>query len=234
MVDVLTMVYEQLLIPLVRVVIWLVLAIAIMIIFWLIGKLVKRIVVQILQSFGVDAWVEEHKITSAVGNKKVSDILGSLAKWYFIVLGLAVVVGSPNFFGSFFGIELQPLPGLSDFLWGLANYLPVALGGILFFVLALLFARYIANQIRELHHKLKNIAAFTVEAVIVLFAAIIGLQMVLGSAVAQTIIQLLQIFVQPFIMALAIVFGVVVGLSSGLAFKDEIVKFAREVKREYM
>ena len=110
----------------------------------------------------------------------------------------------------------------------------MALGGILFFVLALLFARYIANQIRELHHKLKNIAAFTVEAVIVLFAAIIGLQMVLGSAVAQTIIQLLQIFVQPFIMALAIVFGVVVGLSSGLAFKDEIVKFAREVKREYM
>ncbi|MDD5162862.1 MAG: hypothetical protein PHD95_01495 [Candidatus ainarchaeum sp.] len=231
--DLIGMLREQLVFPMASVLLWLVLALVIMVVFWLISKAVKRIVVQILQSFGVDAWIEEHKIGSAIGNKKVSEVLGSLAKWYFIVFGLAIVVETPAFFGKFLGFDIIPMPGLSDFLWTLAKYLPMALGGVLFFVLALLFAKYIGNQVLSIQHKLKHLAAAILEGLIVLFAAVVALQMILGNAIAQTILQLLQIFIQPFIIALAIVFGIVAGLAAGLGFKDELQKFAKEVKKEY-
>jgi hypothetical protein len=232
--DLIGMLREQLVFPIASVLLWLLLALVIMVIFWLISKAVKRIVVQILQSFGVDAWVEEHKISTAIGNKKVSEVLGSLAKWYFIVFGLAVVVETPGLFGKFLGFEILPMPGLSEFLWTLAKYLPMALGGVLFFVLALLFAKYLGNQILVIQHKLKGLAAGIVEGLIIIFAAVVALQMILGNAIAQTILQLLQIFIQPFIVALAIVFGIVAGLAAGLAFKEDLQKFAKEIKKEFL
>ena len=208
--------------PFIEVVPWLIAAGIILIVFWLVSKLVKRIVVQILQSVGLDKWIEEHKITPAIGNKKVSEIVGSLAKWYFIWVGLFVVADY---------IKLQ---GLREFLAALVFYVPKVLVGILFFVAALLFAKYIANQILALKHRLKNVAAFLVQAIIVLFAMVLTLQMVLGTEVGSTIVDLLNIFVTPFVWALALVLGIVGGFAVGLAFKEEIKTFAKEMKREYL
>ena len=73
-----------------------------------------------------------------------------------------------------------------------------------------------------------------VEGLIVLFAAIVSLQMILGAGVAQTILELLKIFVSPFLIALAIVFGIVAGLGAGLAFKDDLAKFGKDLKKEYL
>lgn len=234
MVDIVVSLREQVLLPALGVILWILAVVIVMVVFWLISKVIKRVVVQILQSFGVDAWVEEHKITSAVGNKSVSEIIGSLVKWYFIWIGLFVVVEVLiPLLGGIMGIPLVEPTGLSNFMEILALYIPQALGGILFFVLALLFAKYLGNTILALQHKLKNIAAFIVEGLIILFAAIVALQMILGNAIAQTILQLLQIFIQPFIIALAIVFGIVAGLAAGLAFKEDLSKFAKEVKKEY-
>jgi len=197
---------------------------------------IKRILVQILQSIGLDKWVEEHKVTPAIGNKKVSGIVGSLAKWYVILIGVTIAMETVSLlsFSTPWGvIQAKPLSGLNEFLWGIVNYVPKAIIAILFFVAALLFAKYIANQILLLKHKLKNIAAFLVQAVIVLFALVISLQILLGPEIGQTLVQLLQIFLQPFIWSLAIVLGIVGGFAVGLAFKEEIKGFAKEMKKEY-
>ncbi|MBN1941450.1 MAG: hypothetical protein JW772_04690 [Candidatus Diapherotrites archaeon] len=215
---------------------WIIIAGVIVFFTWLIAKyVVKKLVIQILQNIGLDKWVEEQKVAQAIGNKKLSVIVGSLAKWYVIIIGLMAATGmkfSVNLAGQ--DIMVAPFGGLNEFLRILVLYIPKAIGGVLFFVLALLLAKFLANQVLTAQHKLKHAAAFILQAVIVLIALVVAVQMILGDEVGATVKELVTIFVGPFIWSLAIVIGIVGGLAVGLGFKEEIVKAMQDLKKEYL
>ena len=109
---------------------------------WIIGKILKQIVIKLLQSTRVDQWIDEQNLSAAIGGKEVSSLAGSLVKWYIIVLFLAAAA------------ENVKLGALQQFLTALVYYIPGVLGGILVFVGGLLLGRYAKNSIDVTQHKM--------------------------------------------------------------------------------
>ncbi|MAG22444.1 MAG: hypothetical protein CL943_04050 [Candidatus Diapherotrites archaeon] len=197
----------------------LILAIAIIVIGWFLGKIIKKIVIKILQSTKIDQWIDEQNLTAAIGGKEMSALIGSFVKWYIIWVSLWVAADS---------IKLQ---GLSQFVEALVFYIPQVLAALLVMILGLLLGRYLKNALDATQHRFKKMVSSMTELIVVLFAGILALTLVLGEAKVQILVQLLQIFLTPFLWSIAIAVGIVVGVSFGLTFKKEIQSFAGEIKK---
>ncbi|MDP2973586.1 MAG: hypothetical protein Q8N60_00905 [Candidatus Diapherotrites archaeon] len=186
---------------------------------WVIGKILKQIVIKLLQSTRVDQWIDEQNLSAAIGGKEVSALAGSLVKWYIIVLFLAAAA------------ENVKLSALQQFLTALVYYIPGVLGGILVFVGGLLLGRYAKNSIDVTQHKMKNIAAALAEGIIILFTGILALTMILGKDTMSVLKDYLNLFIGPFIIAFACVTAVVLGVVCLIAFKEDIRKMAVDLKK---
>ncbi len=199
----------------------LILAIIIIALGVFIGELIKKVIIKILQSTKIDQWIDEQNLTAAIGGKEMSALIGSFSKWYIIWVSLWVAADS---------IKLQ---GLSQFVGALVFYIPQVLAALLVIILGLLLGRYLKNAFDATQHKFKKIAGTLTEVLIVIFAAVLSLTLVLGESKIQILVDLLEIFLTPFLWSIAIAVGIVVGVSFGLAFKTEIQGFATEIKNGY-
>lgn len=187
----------------------------------------KRIVKAVLQSTKVDSWIDEQNLTAAIGGKEISSLAASLVKWYIIGLFLAQAVSRLDL--AIFSEYLQML-----FVKGQNNTMPVffaLLGAFIFVVAGLLTARYARNWIEASTFKMKRLLGAMTEAIILIFAGIIALTMVLGKEIADTIVNLLNIFLTPFIWAFAIVLAIVVGISLLANSQEELKKVSQELKK---
>lgn len=186
---------------------------------WIVGKIIKQIVIKVLQSTRVDQWIDEQNLAAAIGGKEISSLAGSLVKWYIIVLFLAQAA------------EIIKLGALKTFLEALVNYIPAVLGGIVVFVGGLLLGRYAKNAVEVTQHKLKGVASVLSESVIVLFSGILALTLIIGPAYMNVLAEYLKIFLLPFIQAFAVVTAIVLGISFGVTFKEDIKKLTGELKK---
>ncbi|MBN2066902.1 MAG: hypothetical protein JW744_00360 [Candidatus Diapherotrites archaeon] len=189
---------------------------------WIIGKIIKQIVIKVLQSTRVDQWIDEQNLAAAIGGKEVSVLAGSLVKWYIIVLFLAEAA------------NLIKLEALKKFLEALVYYVPGALAGIVVFVGGLLLGRYARNAVELTQHKMKRVAAALTEGVIVLFSGILALTLLLGEKGPEYMATLkgyLDTFIGPFIVAFAVVVAIIIGLSIAAGFKEELLKIGKDVKK---
>ena len=180
---------------------------------YLVAKVVKQVVIKLLQSTKIDQWMEEQHLSGAIGGSDVSVIAGSIVKWWIVavVLQQALIV-----------LQLSVLGG---FLGAIANYTILALIGLVMAVVGLLLARYARNYIQSTSHRYRKPVAIALELGIIYIAVVLALR-TLGLNV--TILEdAFRIAVGAFALALAIV----VGISFGLAFKEDAQGIVSELKR---
>ena len=98
-------------------------------------------------------------------------------------------------------------------------------------LIGLLIARYARNIIEVTTFKLKKIVGILAEAIIIIFAGIVSLNLLFGENVANQVLGLLKTFIDPFLWAFAIVIAVVVGLRILIDWKADLKKLSDELKK---
>ena len=106
---------------------------------YIVAKVIKQIVIKLLQSTKIDQWVDEQNLTAAIGGREVSVLSGSIVKWWIVVVVLQQ---------SLIVLQLDVLGG---FLGALANYILLALVAMVMIIIGLLLARYARNEIGRAH-----------------------------------------------------------------------------------
>lgn len=188
-------------------------ALVIVIIGWIIAKILKEIVVKILQSAKLDQWIAEKNLSKAIGNRELSAILGKLVKWYVIIVFLGQAVA------------LIQLDVLRNFAWVLVLYVPLVLGGILLLIMGLLLGKYVFNHITATGHKFAKTVAYLAESFVIYVAVVMALQTI-GFDVT-ILLDAFRIAVFAFALAIALI----IGISFGLAFKDEAKTIVADLKK---
>lgn len=195
---------------------WLIKLIAVVIIFvvgWLVAKVVKQIVVKLLQSTKVDQWVDEQNLTAAIGGREVSQIVGSIVKWWIVVIVLQQ------------SLAVLQLDVLGGFLGALASWILAALVALVMLIIGLLLARYARNAVQATDHKYKRTAGIVLEIVIIYLAVVLALRTV------KVDVTILEDAFRIAFAAFALVIAIIVGVSFGLAFKEDAQKIVTEIRK---
>ncbi len=211
----------------VKVVPGIVAAIIIVLIGWVVARIIKQVVIKILQSTKIDQWIDEQNLTAAIGGKEVSALIGSLTKWYVLGIFLAQAVGWLQL--DIFSAYLERI-----FVFSHENPSPIffsLLGGVVVMAAGLLVARYFRNLIEATTFRVKKVLGVIVEAIVLIFAGVLALTLIVGADIASVIVDLLELFLTPFIQAFAWVLAIVVGISILINSKDELKKISIELKK---
>lgn len=178
------------------------------------GVVLKRIVIHALKQTKLDHWLQEKKLSAAIGNREVSGLVGSFTKWYVIALFLTQAVEL---------IQMRFLKQFSQFIIELINRGIAALALLL---LGLLLARYIRHVVEATEYHYKKTIASLVEVLIVYVSVVIALQTI---GINTTIlIDAFRIGFTVLVLAIAIL----AGFLFALAFRKDIVGVVNDLKKE--
>ncbi|MFH1545423.1 MAG: hypothetical protein ABIE23_05070 [archaeon] len=189
-------------------------AIVLIIIGWIIGKVLKEVVVRIIRIAKIDEWVEEHKLSAVIGHVPISAIAGTIVKWYVIVLFLAQAVAF---------IQLKVLENFLTYLW---VFIPRVLAAFAFIVMGFLLARYVRNMVEKTAHTHKAIFGLVIEIVIMYVAVVLAL-MNMGFDVT-ILLDAFRIALTAFV----VIFALIIGIAFAVAFKKDILGFATDIKKQ--
>jgi hypothetical protein len=178
-------------------------ALVIIVVGWIVAKILKKIVVTLLEHSTLDKWVEEQNLTAAIGGKKISALMGTVVKWFVIAIFLSQAVST---------FQLQVL---GTFLAQLANYIVLFLVAVVIISIGLITGRYVRHAIEATDHNQKRVVGLILEVIVIYLSLVIGLQN-LGLQVT-VLVDLFRIAFTGFVLTVALV----VGIGFGLAFKDE-------------
>lgn len=188
-------------------------AVLFIIVGYVLGWIIKFIVVRLLKSAHFDDWMKEQNLSNSIGNKKLSELGGSIVKWYIFFIFLKQAV------------ELIRLVTLNEVLGFWINFALLVIGALVVILAGLIIARYIRNAIESTKHSMKKIAGLVVEVTIVYIAVVMGIRLIgLPTGMLES----------AFLIAFAgFVFciSIIIGLSFGLALKDEAKIVVKEVKK---
>lgn len=178
------------------------------------GVVLKRIIIHALKQTKVDQWLQEKKLSAAIGNREISSLIGSFTKWYVIAIFLTQAVDL---------IQMRFLKQFSQFLIELINR---GIAALALLVLGLLLARYVRHVVEATEYHYKKTIAALFELIIVYVSIVIALQTV---GINTTI--LLDAFRIAFtVFALAV--AIIVGVMFALAFKKDILNAINDMKKE--
>jgi hypothetical protein len=181
---------------------------------YFIGVIAKAVVIKALQQTKIDLWMEEQNLVGAIGNQEVSAIAGSIVKWYLFFIFLKQAV------------EIVQLATLNDFLGFWINYVLLLLGAFVLVVAGLIIGRYIRNAIESTSHSLKRIVGLVLELIIVYVAIVMAIRTI---GLPTDVLEIaFLIGIAGFIGSL----GIAVGISFGLALKDEAKTIIKEMKKK--
>ncbi len=189
-------------------------AVIVIILGWIIGSLIGGAVTRILHRAKLDYWIKTRNLKEALYGKELSSILGSLVKWYIIVVFLGEAA------------LLVKLTALSAVVTAIVLYLPTLIGAALVVLMGMLIGEYVKNEALDTKISYKELVGSIGKWLIIYFAIVIGLDTA-GFEVSI----LIDAFRIGF-AALAITVAIVVGLGFGLAFRDDIEKYAKEFKKD--
>jgi len=192
----------------------LIVAIIFIIIGALLGDAIKKLVEKVLNTAKLDEWAKEHKLKESVGGVHLSELAGTFIKWYIILIFLTQAA------------EFVALGSLRTFMLALVYYIPIVLAALIIVVLGLLLAKFLRNKIEATNHKYKRTIAVAVEILVIYLAAIIGLRRV---GIDVSVLE--QAFLIAF-TAFVLVVALILGISFGLAFKNDVKALVQNLKRE--
>ncbi|MEK6973105.1 MAG: hypothetical protein AABW72_03635 [archaeon] len=190
-------------------------AIIIVLIGWIIGKVIKKIIVTLIQQTKIDEWVEEQNLTAAIGGQKISNIVGSFLKWYIIAIFLIQAVTAFQ------------LTVLQEFLTVLAYYIPQIIVALLILVIGLLIGRYVRNIVDATTYFHKRTIGIIAEVIIIYVAIVLGLDTIQGVDVT-ILLDAFRISLLAFTLTIAII----VGITLGFAFKDDAKDLISEIRKK--
>ncbi|MEK6959262.1 MAG: hypothetical protein AABW59_04415 [archaeon] len=181
---------------------------------YVIGWVVKLLTIGFLKAASVDDWMKDHKLVSAIGHKKVSEVAGSIVKWYIFFVFLKQAV------------EIVNLVTLNQVLGFWIQYALTVIAAIVVIIAGLIIARYVRNAIESSRHSLRRATGLVAELMIVYVAIVMGINM-MGLPT-----QLLELTFLIAFTGIMLAAGLVVGISFGLALKDEAKIIVKEMKRK--
>jgi len=180
---------------------------------YVIGWLAKKITMRILSMAHFDDWIAENNLSDSIGNKKLSEIAGSIVKWYIFFVFLRQ------------GAALINLATLSEVLGFWINFALLLTAAIVVVLFGLIIARYIRNAIESTKQSFRKVIGLVVEVTIVYVSVVMGIRLIgLPTGVLES----------AFLIAFAgliLAVALIMGLSFGLALKDEARIIIKEVKR---
>ncbi len=188
-------------------------AILFIIVGYLIGWIIKQLVVRLLKSAHFDDWMQEQNLTSSIANKKLSVLGGSIVKWYIFFVFLKQAT------------ELIQLSTLNEVLGFWINFALLLIAALVVIIAGLIIARYVRNAIEATKHSLRKIAGIVIELTIVYISVVMGIRLI-GLPTGMLESAFLIAFAG-FIFSISIV----IGLSFGLALKDEAKVIVKEIKK---
>lgn len=190
-------------------------AIVVIIVGYLVALIVSSVVERILKKINLDNWVfEKTHMSHAVGRFDLTHVLGLITKWYIIVLFLGTAAGV---------ISLGPL---SRFLEKLAMWIPAVIVAVIIGLFGVLAGMYVEKKVVETKAKGSKIVASIAKWVIYVFTALIVLdQAGVQIAMAQNSFLIL-------LSGVVLMLALLVGISFGLAFKDDAKKIISDVKKK--
>ncbi len=209
MVDILTAIYTSFL----GVLPSLLVAIAFIVVGYVVGVIAKIIISKLLGSMGIDEWFEQQNLLAAIGNKDFSEVVGIIAKWYifFIFLKQAVEL-----------VNLMTLNTVLGFWIQYALLIIVAIGVI---IAGLIIGRFARNAIEATKHSLRKIFGLLLELMIVYIAVVMAINII--GLPTQLLEYAFLIAFAGFVFAMSLM----VGLGFGLALKDEAKDIIKELKK---
>jgi len=188
-------------------------AILFIIIGYFLGWIVKQLVVRLLRSAHFDDWMQEQNLSDSIANKKLSVLGGSIVKWYIFFVFLKQAV------------ELIQLSTLNEVLGFWINFALLFIAALVVIIAGLIIARYVRNAIESTKHSLRRIGGIVIELTIVYITVVMGIR-IIGLPTGMLESAFLIAFAG-FIFSLSIV----IGLSFGLALKDEAKGIVKEIKK---
>ncbi len=181
---------------------------------WLVGKIVGGIVTEAFRKAKSDKWLKDHGIHDALGGIELAKLMGTITKWYVIVVFLGQVTAY---------IRLQ---ALQIFLQQLVGYLPALIGAFLVLIVGLLIGEYAKINIMKVKFTYKDLMARAAKFLIVYFALVIGLE------TANFSVAILRDAFRIGFTALAISVAIVVGISLGFAVKTDAEAYWKKMKKK--
>jgi len=179
---------------------------------YVIGTAAKFILGKLLNKMGVDDWFEEQNLLGAVGNKNVSEVAGTIIKWYIFFIFLKQAV------------ELVNLMTLNEVLgiW-LFYAIQIIIAGVV--VLAgMIIGRYARNAIEASGHSLGRVIGLVIELMVIYIAVVMGIRVI--NLPTQLLEMVFLIAFAGFVIAASLA----IGISFGLALKEEARTIVKELK----
>ncbi len=194
----------------------LIIAILILIIGYVVAYVVGHGVRLLLVKIGFERQVEKAKMTKAIGNIRVSAVLGELTKWYIFLIFLSTAV------------DVVELGTLSTILRQFVLWVPNLIASALILIFGLFVAHYISIKIRQ-HSNMVGAKTLSTIAYIVITTVVtlIGLEQI---GINVSILTNAFLIV---VAALGLGFALAIGLSFGLGTKQEAGKALNKIKRYF-
>ncbi len=190
-------------------------AIIILIVGYIVALTISSVIEKALRRIKFDEWVfEKTHISHAVGRFDLTHVLGLVIKWYIIVLFLGATAAR---------IQLRTL---SEFLGSLALWIPKVIVAVIIGLIGILAGMYVEKKVVETKAKGSKIVAAIAKWVIYVFTALIVFDQI-GVQVAMAQNSFLII-----LGGIVLMLALLVGISFGLAFKEDAKKIISDVKKK--
>jgi hypothetical protein len=204
----------QLAVDLPEVVLGLLIALFFIVLGWLIGGIAKTVLIKILEFAKLDDWAKQHNLKDAVGGIALSSLAGSFLKYYVILLFLQQAADSVNLYS------------IRVFLEAVVFFIPVLLFSLAVLVLGLLLGKLVRNKVEQTKHAYKKSIGMLSELIIIYLALVLALDKI-GLDV-EILKNAFLIAFSAFVIVLALVFGI----SLGLSFKKEAKNLVDTMRKE--
>jgi MFS family permease len=189
-------------------------AIIFIIVGYIVGWLLKKLVVHLLKSAHLDDFMSEQHLVGSIWNKKISELAGSIAKWYVFFVFLQQAV------------ELVQLSTLNQVLGFWINFALLFLAALVVMIMGLIVARYVRNVIELSKNPVRKISGLVIELTIVYIAIVMSIRII--GLPAGMLESAFLIAFAGIILALSIAMG----LGFGLALKDEAKVIIKELRKK--
>jgi len=181
---------------------------------YIVGWVVKKIIVKLVESLRLDEWLEEQNLASAIGGNTIASLIGSLIKWSIIALFLAR--GLHDFQFTAFQATLETL---------VLVFVPKLILAVIIGIVGLIVGRYVRNLIEVSMTRFRKLIGFGVEFMIIYMSIVIALQHV--GIPTEILIEAFRIGFGGFVLAIVIA----VGMAFGLASVDDARKVLKDLKK---
>lgn len=188
-------------------------ALIVLILGYFIGALLGLLTAVLIKKSGVDKWLVKSKLAKSIGYLKISHIGELIVKWYVFTIFLGVTADWLNL-----GI-------LSTLLRRFAEWFPNLVIAIILMLFGLITADYAGDRVSQVRRKGVGLISMLIRLSIAIFIALIALEQIGVKVTLATG----MVFILTGGVALAL--SIALGISFGLALKDEAKNIIKGFKK---